>query len=256
MKRKNLLNFKDLESLPHLQPGKPAESGQLILERRWRILQKIVYPHLLTGRIIDLGCGNGAQTEVLVSHHLRVWGIDLFSPDQWEKTSILPEARFPFIVGNALEIPIKSSSVDLVTSFEVLEHVENDHKAVQEVVRILKRGGGFFYTVPNRWWIFETHGVHIPHLSKIPWNRVPFLSYLPRSLHRRIARARNYTSSEAVKLSRISGLIPQRWGYITAPLDILKDGWVKQFLRNTLFKDDITSIPMKAVNIFVFSIKS
>ncbi|MFN3821606.1 MAG: class I SAM-dependent methyltransferase [bacterium] len=256
MNRKNLINSKEFGTLPHIQPGRPAESGQLILERRWRILQKTVYPHLLAGRVIDLGCGNGAQTEVLVGHQVKVWGIDLFSPDQRDRPSFITEGKFPFIVGDAMEIPIKSSSVDLVTSFEVLEHVENDHTACQEVVRILKKGGGFFYTVPNRWWIFETHGAHIPHLSKIPWNRVPFLSYLPRSLHRRIAKARNYTLSEALQLSGLSGLIPQQWGYITAPMDILKEGWIKRLLRNTLFKEDITSIPIKAVNIFVFAIKS
>ncbi|HLD10923.1 MAG TPA: class I SAM-dependent methyltransferase [Candidatus Nanoarchaeia archaeon] len=47
----------------------------------------------------------------------------------------------PDIIGNALDIPLKNNSVDSVFSSQVLEHVPNPKKMVDEVYRVLKRDG-------------------------------------------------------------------------------------------------------------------
>lgn len=255
------------ETLPHLEPGKPAEKGQLILQRRWRILKQTVVSSHLNGRILDLGCGNGAQTEVLAGEGLRVIGLDYYTPPASGELTIRDENHtrygsfppqppsegwFPFVSGDAMELPFRSQSFDLVVSFEVLEHLPDDMKAMGEVYRVLKPNGGFFFTVPNRWWIFETHGAKIPGLPFIPWNRVPFLSYLPKVLHDRIAKARIYTIKQVKALTSRSGFQPLHWGYITAPLDVLPEGWLRKTLRKTFFSNDTTGIPLKAVNLYFY----
>lgn len=55
----------------------------------------------------------------------------------------------PDMVGDVMSMPqIESSSVDAVICKAVLEHVEEPHRAVDEIYRVLKPGGSCFVYVP------------------------------------------------------------------------------------------------------------
>lgn len=56
-----------------------------------------------------------------------------------------------FLVGSALNLPIKDSYADVATLFDVIEHVskESESKALDEVYRILKPKGLLFLSTPN-----------------------------------------------------------------------------------------------------------
>jgi len=237
----------------HLESGRPARRGQLILERRFRIFQKTALPLGKVKRLLDLGCGNGAQTVFFLNHAEQIIGLDKTHLDRTENPA--PRAGFTPVQGDAEELPFTSGSMDMAVSFEVLEHLPDDAAAVREVCRVLKPGGGFFFTIPNRWWIFESHGANIPTLNWIPWNRVPLLSWLPRRLHDRIARARIYTLTKARRLVREGGLIPQADGYVTAPLDVLPESRLRRLLRGTFFNSDTTRCPLLAVNLYLYAVK-
>ena len=88
---------------------------------------------------------------------------------------------------------------DRIISFEVIEHLkdENNVKAYYEA---LKDGGLAAISVPNKWWIFETHGTRLPLL---PWNRVPFFPWLPKPIHERFANARIYTKKRIKNLLKM-----------------------------------------------------
>jgi len=47
----------------------------------------------------------------------------------------------PDIIGDAMNIPLKNSSVDSIFSSQVLEHVQNPQKMVDEIYRVLKKKG-------------------------------------------------------------------------------------------------------------------
>ena len=51
-------------------------------------------------------------------------------------------------VGDAIDLPFKHNFFDFVTAMEVLEHIENDQKAVDEIFRVLKLSGFFMLSVP------------------------------------------------------------------------------------------------------------
>jgi hypothetical protein len=104
------------------------------------------------------------------------------------------------------------------------------------------------FSVPNKWWIFETHGARLPLL---PWNRVPFFSWLPRPLHGRWANARIYTKRRIKKLLETHGFEVLSMQYVTAPMDVVKWKPLKNFLRKFVFNSDTTRVPFKAVSIFI-----
>src|SRR5207247_1410784 len=101
-------------------------------------------------------------------------------------------------------------------------------------------------SVPNKAWIFETHGARLPLL---PWNRVPFFSWLPKSIHDRYANARIYSKREITGILSKHHLNIKHAEYITAPMDVVSIGWLKRFLRSTVFVNDTTPIPFFSTSI-------
>lgn len=57
-------------------------------------------------------------------------------------------ATHPHVFGDAHELPLRDASVDAVLSSEVLEHVRDAGRCVDEVFRVLKPGGRFLFSVP------------------------------------------------------------------------------------------------------------
>lgn len=241
------------DKIKHLEPGRPARSGQLILERRYRIVSSLLGAGTSWGRVLDIGCGNGAQSIHFQPDSKMVVGMDVMPESGIEG---LVQAKDLYrIQGSALELPFRSECFDTITCFEVLEHLPDDETAVAEVRRALSRNGLFIMSVPNRWWIFESHGAVVPGFNWIPWNRVPLMSWLPTRIHDRFAKARIYRMREMLGLLRKNGFDPIHSGYITAPLDVLPDGFIRWLLRSTLFRGDVTRNPMLAVNLFIIARK-
>lgn len=141
---------------------------------------------------------------------------------------------------------------DRIISFEVIEHLKDD-KSVSRYYDSLKAGGLIAITVPNKWWIFETHGAKLPLL---PWNRVPFFSWLPRAIHERFANARIYTKKRITRLMKNAGFEILDIAYITAPMDVLKEGKLKHWLLKNIFRTETTKNPMLSTSIFLVARKN
>ena len=115
----------------------------------------IVFNDLLKGiplqgsKVLDLGCGYGA-----FSIELAKRGVDLISADIGEllvrKTSAT--TNLPGAVLDACSIGLKSESIDIMISSEMIEHTLSPTGAVREAGRILKVGGYLILTTPNYYW--------------------------------------------------------------------------------------------------------
>ncbi len=226
----------------HLAKGKAAESTELIITRRHRLVTELGRPG--DGVLLDFGCGSGAQTLLFAPQFTRTMAVDVDRAYIAECERRVAQAgladRVRCIAYDGHTLPIDDRSIDFAVSFEVLEHVDDETRALSELRRVLKPGGTLAMSVPNRWWIFETHGAALP---LFPWNRVPFFSWLPKPLHDRWARARIYSRREIVRKLTAAGFDVRVAAYVTAPMDVVKHPRVRQFLRRVLFRNDRTRVP-------------
>lgn len=236
--------------LPRQATGVPADGGQLILTRRHRLAS----PYLPWPRqhLVDIGCGNGAQTLEFTKNFDLVTGVDISEEFLADFKLEIAERglvdRVKTVASTGQSVPLDDGCADCVTSFTVLEHVPDQRAALAEMHRLLRPGGRLMLTVPNRWWIFETHGADLPLL---PWNRVPLVSWWPKSLHDRYARARIYRKREIRDLVSKAGFSVDSTFNVTAPLDMISWAPLQKAARGLVFRSDRTSFPFLATEIMV-----
>ena len=232
--------------------GKPADSMDKIITRRISILSKYRQFFGKELSLIEIGCGSGATITRVADEFDHCLGIDIFDYsnafDQEKEKNHASNASFRLL---DLEKELPEEKFDRLISFEVIEHLRLE-ESVSNYAKVLRDGGMAAITVPNKWWIFETHGAKLPLL---PWNRVPFFSWLPTFIHERLANARIYTSKRILTLLKKSGFEIIDWCYITAPMDVLKEGKIKTWLTKNVFRKDITSNPFLSTSIFVIARK-
>jgi|SRR5665213_2420201 len=98
--------------------------------------------------VLDIACGEGYGVKALEkSGAAKVVGIDI-SPESCEhaKMKYGVDAR----VGSAEAIPVENSCMDVVVSFETIEHVPRPDIFLDECRRVLRPGGVLIISTPNR----------------------------------------------------------------------------------------------------------
>jgi ubiquinone/menaquinone biosynthesis C-methylase UbiE len=104
-----------------------------------RLLDKDRKPVLL-----DAGCGHSTVLEDVYHRCKLVLGVD--ADRQGLNHNKLVDKK---IYSDLTKVPIRSDSVDIITSAWVLEHIEDPTKFVTEMDRVLKPGGFFLFIAPN-----------------------------------------------------------------------------------------------------------
>lgn len=98
---------------------------------------------------LDIGCNNGYGTMILSNTSKKVVGVDV-SLRAIKKAVLSCRSRnVEFQLGDAAYLPFKGGSFDLVTSFQVIEHIADYSTFLGEVKRVLKPRGKVLFTSPN-----------------------------------------------------------------------------------------------------------
>jgi len=102
------------------------------------------------GKLLDIGCGLGNFCRYMKARNpeLEIWGVD-FSPKAIELAKGI-EPTINYLVADAYKLPFEDNTFDVVCAQEVIEHLENPHKAIEEWKRVLKKYGELYITTPWR----------------------------------------------------------------------------------------------------------
>jgi SAM-dependent methyltransferase len=113
---------------------------------RWQDRRAALTPHKQSGALLDMGCSSGAFLESLKGAGWKLHGIEMST--ECAKTA---EARSgaQVFVGHILEAPFRAESFDVITCFDVLEHLYEPRSVMTKVSEWLKPGGIFYVLVPN-----------------------------------------------------------------------------------------------------------
>lgn len=126
-------------------------------------------------KIVDVGCGTGLVTENL-GRYGDVLGIDISE----EALKFCRQRGISNVrLGSLTDSGLADSSLDLATTFDVLEHLDDDLAGIKEVYRILKPGGIFFLTVPAHKFLWSEHDEALHHRRR--YSRKELLAKLEKA---------------------------------------------------------------------------
>lgn len=98
------------------------------------------------GDILEIGTGTGYGIDIIAPRCRRFVTMD---KTRSEELAAMPE-NVEFVQATVPPLPFADESFDYVVSFQVIEHIKRDREFVREVHRVLKKGGKFIVSTPNR----------------------------------------------------------------------------------------------------------
>ena len=109
--------------------------------------------------VIDTASGTGYGADILynIGKAKKVYGIEIN-----DKTVAYAQYKYGneniiYNRGNILDLPFDNEMFDVFTSFETVEHVDDEDRQMKEVKRVLKKGGLYILSTPNNWGLTEFH---------------------------------------------------------------------------------------------------
>ena len=129
----------------------PACTGEIAYEHwhRYAFARRFVAGK----RVLDAACGEGYGSALLGEAAASVVGVDIDGPTIAHAGSRYgSEGRVRFIEGSCTELPLPDASIDVVVSFETIEHLreEDQPRMVAEFARVLSPGGIVVISSPNK----------------------------------------------------------------------------------------------------------
>lgn len=113
--------------------------------------------------VLDLACGEGYGSALMAQTARSVVGVDVSA----EAIAFAQEGylrdNLRFLLGDGRQIPIADASVDVVASFETLEHLYEQEQLLAEFRRVLRPGGLLLISTPDRTVYSPDGSVPNPH---------------------------------------------------------------------------------------------
>ena len=107
---------------------------------------KIINKYSKKGRLLDIGCAFGFFLEIARDDGWDVQGLEII---KYAYQYAINKLKLPVMNKTLEEAKFKSNSFDVVTLFDVIEHLPNPNATIKEARRILKQNGLIAITTPN-----------------------------------------------------------------------------------------------------------
>ena len=115
-------------------------------------------------RTLDIGCGAGYGVAAIARSARQAFGIDL-APEaiDYALDNYGPSNNAFFIQASATALPFRDQSFDLITAFEVIEHLADWNTLLIQARRVLRPDGVFLVSTPNKEYYAESRAEHGPN---------------------------------------------------------------------------------------------
>jgi GT2 family glycosyltransferase/ubiquinone/menaquinone biosynthesis C-methylase UbiE len=109
---------------------------------------------MIEGKVVlDIASGEGYGSAILAKSAQKVFGIDI-DPEvvKYAREKYSEISNIEFLIGRAENIPLPDHSIDVVVSYETIEHLDQptQEKFLQEIKRILKEDGSLVISTPDK----------------------------------------------------------------------------------------------------------
>jgi SAM-dependent methyltransferase len=127
----------------------PGISAENYWFRRHEAAYRFLAPSCVGASVLEVGCGEGYGAELL-----RRAGARTVLAMDYDATVVRHvRQRYPSVSSlqaNAVSLPFRDTSIDVVVALQVIEHLWEQERFVQDCARVLRRGGRMLLTTPNR----------------------------------------------------------------------------------------------------------
>ena len=97
--------------------------------------------------VLDVGCGDGEDCKLIATCVTYVVGVDI----RLSSLRLPKVANLDFTVADACNLPFKDSVFDVVFEKDALHHIQNHKKGLEEMKRVVKKGGKLVVVEANRY---------------------------------------------------------------------------------------------------------
>lgn len=147
----------------------------------WKSYWRCQLRSLITGSVLELGAGKGANTRLLEDLACSHW--TCVEPDPTLcaelRAGIRPGSRTEVIAGTLADLP-ESAQFDTILYLDVLEHIEDDASELRLAVRHLRQGGNLIVLAPAHQWLYSPFDAAIGHFRR--YCRRSLISTVPSKL--------------------------------------------------------------------------
>lgn len=128
---------------------------------------KLIIPMLEGKKILEVGCGTGDFLQFLCSKNLELSGSDYSNVylDKAKERNLPVKLFKADLLDDKFWLPYENKFDSVIVS-EVIEHIQNDSKALYTIFRILKPSGILILTVPAFNFLFSKHDEKIGHFRR------------------------------------------------------------------------------------------
>lgn len=120
--------------------------------------------------VLDIACGEGYGSDILSKTAKFVYGVDIDKSTVEFARNKYSNRKIKFSVGSTSDIPLEDNSVDVITSFETIEHHDEHIKMMMELKRVLTPEGILIISSPDKLYYSDNRGYknkfHVKELYK------------------------------------------------------------------------------------------
>ena len=171
----NSQDNKKIKIIPDLERIVPDQlsgySGRLFLEHIDRYNFALPFTH--NKMVADVAFGSGYGSHLLARKGAKkVVGIDCDIKTIHYAKNRYPRRNITYKVSEANDLPFPSTSMDVVVSFETIEHIRKPKEFLNEVKRVLKRPGLLVISTPNKKYSIEDNPFHYREYNLREYNQM------------------------------------------------------------------------------------